>query len=136
VYSRVLQPILAAALQILLASCSTYFAAASGISPDEIRVLVSTYYWQPGQKPFTYTAEQLDALLRRSTDPTLDGDTAEGETAALVWALATVGDGIFSQALARQSEAVKRAVARDVSYLWTHFKLHYPKTERVLQPYT
>ena len=134
-YSRILQATATSALTVVLPSCSSLPAAAPGFSRDETRVLVSTYYWQQGQKPFTYTSEQLDALLRRSADPAFDGEMAESATIALVCALAAVGDDIFSQALTRHSEAVKRAVARDVSYLWTHFKLHYPKTERVLRPY-
>ena len=85
---------------------------------------------------FTYTTEQLDALLRRSADPTLDGEYAEGQTSAVVWALASVGDDRFSRAIGRQPEEVKRAVARDVVALWRRYGLHYPKTQRVLQPYT
>ena len=117
-------------------SCSTYTAAAPGISPAEERVLEASYYWHRGQKPFTYTPEQLDHLLRRSADATLDGERAESQTSAVVWALATVGDDAFSQAVRRQSEAVKRAVGRDIEDLWRRYGLHYPKTESVLQPYT
>jgi len=136
VYSRVLQLSTALASQIMLAACSTYSATAPGISPNEMRVLVAEYYWQPERKPFTYTPEQLDRLLRRSADPSLDGEYAEGQTASVVWALVFVGDDRFSHAVAREPEEVKRAVARDVSDLWRRHGLRYPKTQRVLQPYT
>ncbi len=101
-----------------------------------MRVIVAQYYWPAGHKPFTYTIEQLDALLRRSADPTLDGEYAEAQISAVVWALVSVGDDTFGQAVGRQPASVKRAVARDVSELWRRYGLHYPKTERVLQPYT
>jgi hypothetical protein len=136
VYSRVLQLSTALAAQIMLSACSTYSTAAPDISPNEMRVLVAQYYWQPDRKPFTYTSEQLDRLLRRSADPTLDGEYAEAQTASVVWALVFVGDERFSQAVAREPDEVKRAVARDVENLWRRHGLHYPKTQRVLQPYT
>ena len=75
-------------------------------------------------------------MLHRSADPTLDGEYAESQMSAVVWALATVGDDTFSEAVARQPDAVKCAVARDLANLWNRYGLHYPKTQSVLQPYT
>ena len=99
-------------------------------------MLVSDYYWHAGTPPPRYTSEQLDALLRRSADPTLDGGNAEQQASRVAVALAAVGDDQFSQILAYQHPNVKRAVAREVRYLWTNHGLHYPKTEALLRPYT
>jgi len=107
-YSRVLQLSTAVASQIMLAACSTYSPAAPGISPNEMRVLVAEYYWQPDRKPFTYTPEQLDRLLRRSADPSLDGEYAEGQTASVVWALVFVGDPARAQDLPRGARDLER----------------------------
>jgi hypothetical protein len=101
-----------------------------------MQVLVSDYYWHAGTPPPRYTSEQLDALLRRSADPTLDGGNAEQQASRVAVALAAVGDDQFSQILAYQHPNVKRAVAREVRYLWTNHGLHYPKTEALLRPYT
>ena len=135
-YSRLYQFITAAALSSVLASCGTYIAAAPGISPDESRALVADYYWQALPRSPQYTRQQLVQLLQASDNPTLDGEGAEAQMSRVVVALAAAGDDVFSQVLASQSESVKRAVAREVSSLWQRFGLHYPKTERVLRPYT
>ena len=99
-------------------------------------MLVSDYYWKRDSRAPTYSAAQLDALLRASADPTLDGARAEMQASRVVVALASIGDDLFSQALMRQSTPVKRAVAREIVYLWSRDGLHYPKTQAVLQPYT
>ena len=99
-------------------------------------MLATNYYWQPGAKPPRYTPDQLDHVLRASDDPTLDGEYAEAQMSRVAVALASTGDDMFSQVLARQPESVKRAVARDLSFLWQRVRPQYPKTQRVLQPYT
>jgi hypothetical protein len=134
-YSRVLRLSMALASQITLGSCSTYGAAASGISPDEMRVLVAGYYWHTDAQLPTYTHEQLDQLLRRSDDPTLDGEYAEAQASRLAVALAAVGDEQFAAALSHQPARVQRSVAFFISALWTHYGLHYPRTEVVCQKY-
>ena len=99
-------------------------------------MLVSDYYWHAGTPPPRYTSEQLDALLLRSADPTLDAANAEQQASRVAVALAAVGDDQFSQVLAHEPPNVKRAVAREIRYLWTNHGLHYPKTEALLRPYT
>ena len=101
-----------------------------------MQVLISVYYWQRDLPAPKYTSEQLDLLLRTSADPTLDGGRAESQASRVAVALASVGDDRFSQALSRQPGNLQRAVAREIHYLWTRYHMHYPKTERVLQPYT
>ena len=121
---------------VALAGNPTDDPAAPDISPDEMQVLISVYYWQRDLPTPKYTSEQLDRLLRASADPTLDGERAESQASRVAVAVASVGDDRFSQALSRQPASVKRAVARDIHYMWTRYHMHYPKTERVLQPYT
>jgi hypothetical protein len=136
VYSRIIQIVVGVASTAAFAGCATREAAAPGISSDEMRVLVSDYYWKRDLPEPKYTAAQLDALLRASADPTLDGARAEMQASRVAVALASVGDAAFSQALMRQSVSVKRAVAREIVYLWSRHSLHYPKTQALLQPYT
>ena len=131
-YSRVLEAVVLGS-QVMLAACGTYSAAPPGISPDETRALVAGYYWQPRAQPSSYTPEQLDALLRRSGDPTLDGEYAEAQASRLAVALVSVGDKKFAEALSRQSTEVKRMVGLFISPLWTRYGLHYPRTQAVLQ---
>jgi len=110
--------------------------AAPGISPKEMQVLISVYYWQRDMPAPKYTSEELDRLLRASADPTLDGERAESQASRVAVALASVGDDRFSQALSRQLASVKRGVAREIRYLRTNHGLYYPKTEALLRPYT
>ena len=131
-YSRVLEAVVLGS-QVMLAACGTYSAAAPGISPDEARALVAGYYWQPRAQPSSYTPEHLDALLRRSGDPALDGEYAEAQASRLAVALASVGDKKFAEALSSQSTEVKRMVGLFISPLWTRYGLHYPRTQAVLQ---
>src|SRR5262245_37885766 len=120
---------------VVVAGCATHDAAAPGISSQEMRVLVSDYYWQPNMPAPRYTSNQLDALLRASADPTLDGERSEAQTSRLVVALASVGDERFAEALSLQSVRVKHMVAFFISVLWKRDGLHYPRTEAVLQKY-
>ena len=133
-YSRFLL-FAATTLWCVFSGCSTYTAAAPGISPDEERALTSDYYWRAGTRPRSYTSAQLDTLLRASVDPTLDGEYAEAQASRVAVALTSVGDRRFSEAILRQSDTVKQAVAREVMYLWTRHKLDYPLTVRALRPY-
>lgn len=119
-----------------LLGCATRDAAAPGINAQEMQVLVSEYYWHADAPPPRYTSEQLDALLRRSADSSLDGANAEQQASRVAVALTVIGDDRFSQALAHQSPKVKRAVAYEIQYFWTNTSLHYPKTEALLRPYT
>ena len=119
-----------------LVSCTTYTDAGPRISQAERHVLVTDYYWRPDAPPRAYTEAQLDALLRASADPTLDGEDAEAQTSRVVLALASVGDEAFAQSVANQPESVRRVIARDVAPLWRRYGLHYPRTQSVLQPYT
>ena len=135
-YSRLAKFLLVVTSAVALAGTVTHDAAAPGISPDEMQVLVSDYYWQRDLAAPRYTSEQLDHLLRASADPTLDGERAESQASRVAVALTSVGDDRFFSALSRQPASVKRAVAREIQYMWTRHHLHYPKTERVLQPYT
>jgi len=132
-YSRFFLYPVAVSILSALAGCATQDVAAPGISPKEMNVLVSSYYYQVVPHEPRYTSEQLDELFRASDNPTLDGEAAELQTARVTIALASVGDERFSQALSRHSARIKRAVARDIQHMWTLYHLHYPKTERVLQ---
>ena len=134
-YSRVAKAVLVVTGSVALAGQPTHDPAAPGISPDEMQVLVSVYYWRRDLHAPKYTSEQLDLLLRASADPTLDGERAESQASRVAVALASVGDDRFSRALSRQPAGVKRAVARELHYMWTRYQMHYPKTQRVLQPY-
>jgi len=136
VYSRIAKSVLVVNGCVALAGNPTDDPAAPGISPGEMQVLISVYYWQRDLPAPKYTSEQLDRLLRASADPTLDGERAESQASRVAVALASVGDDRFSQALSRQPASVKRAVAREIHYMWTRYHMHYPKTERVLPPYT
>jgi hypothetical protein len=133
-YSRIATSVLVVTGCVALAVKPTDDSAAPGISPDEMQVLVSVYYWQRDLPAPKYTSEQLDRLLRASADPTLDGERAESQASRVAVALTSVGDDRFSLALSRQPASVKRAVAHEIHYMWTRHHLHYPKTERVLQP--
>ena len=121
-----------------LAGCAGLSSSAEsqpGFSAHERHALAETFYWRPEQPTPRYDSERLDALLRRSTDPTLDGERAEEQTSALALALTAAGDDAFAGALARQSTAVRRAVARSgISYLWTRYGLLYPRTQAMLPP--
>jgi hypothetical protein len=121
---------------VAVASCATYDTAAPGITAEEMSVLVSEYCWQPNAQPPHYTSEGLDALLRASADPTLDGARSEAQTSRLAVALAAVGDQRFAEALSQQSYRVKHMVAFFISDLWKRHGFHYPRTEAVLQKYT
>jgi hypothetical protein len=39
-------------------------------------------------------------------------------------------------ALSHHSASIKQAVARNIEHMWTLYHLYYPKTQRVLRPYT
>gem|GEM_PF-6220518 len=132
-YSRIANFVLVVTSSVALAGKPTPDPAAPSISPDEMHVLISVYYWRRDLHPPNYTSKQLDRLLRGSADPTLDGERAESQASSVAVALASVGDDRFSQALSCQPASVKRAVAREIHYMWTRYHMHYPKTERLLQ---
>ena len=117
--------------------CAAFDVPASrpGMSRRETQALVETYYWQRHFPTPAYSDTQLDALLARSADPSLDGERGEEQASAVAVALAVVGDQHFARALSHQSRAVQGAIARDISYLWTHYRLDYPQTQALLQGY-
>ena len=135
-YSRIFLSAVVVSVLNTFSGCATQDVAAPGISSKEMNVLVSNYYYQVVPHEQRYTSEQLNELFRASDNPTLDGEAAELQTARVAIALASVGDERFSQALSHHSASIKRAVARHIQHMWTLYHLHYPKTERVLQPYT
>jgi hypothetical protein len=136
VYSRVIKLVFVLSVTTRLTGCATQDAAAPSINSEEMRVLTSDYYWHRGTPLPRYTSEQLDALVRASADPTLDGAYAEQQASRVAVALALVGDARFSEVLARQPPNVKRAVAHEIRYMWMKHGLQYPKTEVLLRPYT
>jgi hypothetical protein len=103
------------------------------VSGRESRVLVNNYYWKREFPIPSYTDQELNILLAASANPKLDGALTEEQASKVAVALAVVGDERFSSVLLRQSDAVKRAVARDISPLWTHYRLEYPKTRSLLE---
>ena len=118
-----------------LQCCSTFDtpAAAVGMSHRETEALIKTYYWQRRFPTPSYSDDALDALLTASADPTLDGERAEGQASSVAVALAVVGDQRFALSLSRQPDSVRHRVGQWISYLWTHYRLHYPQTQALLQ---
>jgi hypothetical protein len=111
-------------------------ASRSGISRREVKALRDASVWVgqlPLPKSADYTEDALASLFAESADPTLDGERAESHSYALALALAASGDDRFAAALLRQPPAIRRAVLRDVSPLWTRHDLHYPRTESLLE---
>ena len=131
-YSHIINLALIVTNTAVLVGCATCDVAAPGISPAEMQVLVSDYYWKRDLPAPTYSAAQLDALLRASADPTLDGARSEAQMTRLVVAIASVGDQKFAEALSRQPKRVKHMVGFFISGLWTRHDLHYPRTQAVL----
>ena len=115
--------------------CSTFDppAARPGLSRRETEALIKTYYWKREFPTPSYSDKALDALLASSADPTLDGERAELQASAVAVALAAIGDARFAHSLSRQTEAVRHAVARDISLLWRRYGLHYPRTQSLLE---
>ncbi len=116
---------------ILLGSCASIPDAAKGINDSEMRALERTYYWKAEYDPPTFSERELQSLMDRSADPSLDGEYAEGQSSAVAVALATVGDKYFATVLATRSAEVQSAVIGNVRYMWTHYKLQYPMTQAI-----
>jgi hypothetical protein len=135
-YSRIFLSAVVVSVLNTFSGCATQDVAAPGISSKEMNVLVSNYYYQVVPHEQRYTSEQLNELFRASDNPTLDGEAAELQTARVAIALASVGDERFSQAFSHHSASIKQAVARNIEHMWTLYHLYYPKTQRVLRPYT
>lgn len=130
--------ILIAVLAMVTHGCETIErdAAQPGINEQEAPVLERFYYYTRKATTVVYTRQQLAQLFRASANPNLDGEDAEAQMSRVVTALASVGDELFADVLSHESESVQRAVNRDVSSLWTHSGLHYPKTEALLDKFT
>lgn len=116
---------------VLLSSCTSITDRAIGISSAEMAALKENYYWKDEYKSPTFGSGELEALMDRSADPTLDGEYAEGQSSDVAVALATVGDEHFSATLVTRSREVQVAVIRDLRYMWTHYGLHHPKTQAI-----
>ena len=114
---------------VLLSACAPITDSAVGISKAEMVALKENYYWKEDYAPPTFGPGELEALMDRSADPTLDGEYAEGQSSAVAVALATVGDERFATTLATRSREVQVAVIRSVSYMWTHYRLDHPQTQ-------
>jgi len=115
----------------VLCSCGSQSDASAGISTREMRVLQESWGWLPEYTPPKYSVAELETLMDRSSDPTLDGEYAEGQCAALSVALASEGDDCFAKVLMTRNSDVQAAVIRRVDYLWNHYKLRYPHTQAI-----
>ena len=78
-----------------------------GISNAEMNALTENFYWKQEYEIPTYGQGELEKLMDRSADPTLDGEYSEGQTTAILVALATVGDERFAETLATRSHEVQ-----------------------------
>ncbi len=115
----------------LLTSCASTTDGAKGINKREMHALEENYYWKSGYSPPQFAKGDLERLMDRSADPTLDGEYAEGQASSVAVALATVGDEHFASTLATRSEEAQSAVIGDVSYMWRHYNLRYPMTQAI-----
>ncbi len=102
-----------------------------GINPAEAAALTENYYWHTGNPKAVDDDAGLEALMRRSTNPKLDGEGAEMQTSTMALALAEVGDDRFSAVLSRQTPEVQKEVTDSISNMWRHYKLDYPKTRAI-----
>jgi hypothetical protein len=109
--------------------------ASPGLNHREIQALSESYYWKPEFGVPSYSDEDLARLLASSVGLDHNGERAEEQASAVAIALAATGDRKFAAALARQSDPVKQAVYTDVHYLWTHYGLRYPRTQKLLRKY-
>jgi hypothetical protein len=116
---------------VVLSSCAPITDRAIGISKAEMAALKVNHYWKEDYKPPTFGPGELEALMDRSTDPTLDGEYGEVQSSDVAVALATVGDERFAKALTTRSREVQVAVIRSVSYMWIDYRLHYPQTQAI-----
>lgn len=66
-----------------------------------------------------------------SAYPKLDGEYAEAQATALSIALASVGDKCFAKTLATRNRDVQVSVIHYIDYMWTHYKLRYPRTQAI-----
>ena len=110
--------------------------AAPGINRNEMRVLVTYYHWSRDAAVPSYTRSQLAQLFRASADSTTPGFGSDAQASRLAVALASAGVETFANALARQPEAIRHAVACYLTDLWFPYGLHYPKTKELLRPHT
>lgn len=115
----------------MLSSCASVTDGGVGISKAEMHALRENYYWEEDNIPPRFGPGELERRMDRSADPSLDGERAEGQSSAVAVALATVGDERFSATLATRSQEVQAAVIGDVRYMWTHYRLHHPKTQAI-----
>jgi hypothetical protein len=122
------------AAPLILQGCSAFDvqAARSGISHRESRALTEAFYFGQYSRTPSFTEQSLNALLASIRD-TRNAELGEGQASLAAIALAVVGDDRFARALSNQPVAVRRIVGRDISYLWTHYKLRYPHTQALLQ---
>jgi hypothetical protein len=104
---------------------------AVGISKAEMKALTENFYWEREYEVPTYGPGELEKLMDRSADPTLDGEYAEGQTTAILVALANVGDKRFAATLATRSHEVQVAVLGSCRFMWRTYPLSHPKTQAI-----
>ena len=118
-------------IAMTLSSCVMRTDSKVGVNSSEMLALKETYYWEDRYDLPTFKTGELEALMDRSADPSLDGEHAEGQSSAVAVALVTVGDQRFAIALMSRSTDVQNAVIGDVEYMWMHYGLDYPKTQAI-----
>jgi hypothetical protein len=118
-----------------LPSCAPIKDAAAGISKAEMKALTENFYWKQEYEIPTYGPGELEKLMDRSADPTLDGEYAEGQTTAILVALATVGDERFAATLATRSHEVQVAVLGSCRFMWRTYPLDHPKTQAIAEKF-
>ncbi|MEM7696959.1 MAG: hypothetical protein AAF236_00980 [Verrucomicrobiota bacterium] len=112
----------------LAVGCVTAPDADPGINDLERKILSTHFYYQPSSRAPKFDDESLALLMQQSAAPELDGERAEGQSAALAEALATAGDEAFANVFLAQTPEVRLAVAYDIQALWDHHELYYPLT--------
>ena len=115
----------------VLSSCASIKDGAPGISNAEMNALTENFYWKQEYEIPTYGQGELEKLMDRSADPTLDGEYSEGQTTAILVALATVGDERFAETLATRSHEVQGAVLRSCRFMWRTYPLDHPKAQAI-----
>ena len=123
-------PVIVIALTCL-PSCAPIKDGAAGVSNAEMRALTENFYWKQEYEVPTYGPGELAKLMDRSADPTLDGEYAEGQTTAILVALATVGDERFAATLATRSHEVQISVLGSCSFMWRTYPIDHPKTQAI-----
>ena len=104
-----------------------------GIQPVEKSLLISDFYWRPGDKT-DFTDDQIRAIIDRSTqiNPYYDGERSELQCSQLILVLAAAGDKRFSELLSQYPRNVQNATLQHMDTIWRDKKLRYPLTEALI----